>query len=163
MGENMKDQEYRSSSAPDVFPEPFSASVSLPAAPGNPPAEVRDKYSTRFKPGNRANPAGRPKLTEEQKEIKEQLRALGPKAVEAAKKMLESDRVSSVAKVQIISLVLAYAIGRPESTLKLAAEPQQSIQLTEARVEALIRSIRIENGAAEKADAGKVLGENEIG
>ena len=51
MGENMTDKDYRISPALDSFPEPFSASVPLQASSGKPPAEVREKYPNRFKPG----------------------------------------------------------------------------------------------------------------
>ena len=156
--ENMIPAVQASAPEPDVRFSSFSPSSPLPAAASSRspvaassasaecPAEGREKYPNRFKPGQSGNPSGRPKKTDEEKEVIEQLKALAPTAVAAAKKILEGERVAAVAKVQVISLILAYAIGRPESTLKLTAAPQQSIEATEARVEALIRGIRIDGG-----------------
>ena len=102
----------------------------------------REKYPNRFKPGQSGNPSGRPKKTGEEKEVLESLKALGPKAVEAAESILNGERVSSVAKVQIISLILSYAVGKPETIVKLNTS-QQNLTASEARIDALISRIRI--------------------
>ena len=102
----------------------------------------REKYPNRFKPGQSGNPSGRPKKTGEEKEVLESLKALGPKAVEAAESILSSERVSAVAKVQVISLILSYAVGKPETIVKLNTS-QQNLTASEARIDALISRIRI--------------------
>ena len=105
-------------------------------------AVERERYPNRFKPGQSGNPSGRPKKTGEEKEIHESLKALGPKAVEAAESILASERVSAVAKVQVISLILSYAVGKPETIVKLNTS-QQNLSASEARIDALISRIRI--------------------
>lgn len=105
-------------------------------------AVERERYPNRFKPGQSGNPSGRPKKTGEEKEILESLKALGPKAVEAAESILASERVSAVAKVQVISLILSYAVGKPETIVKLNTS-QQNLTESEARIDALISRIRI--------------------
>ena len=106
------------------------------------PAE--DRFPTRFKPGQSGNPAGRPKRSEEEKEVLEKIRDLAPKAVEMLSKIIAPDsKASPYAKLQAIDIILNRTLGKPESSVKLTTAAQ-SVEASEARIAALISRIRIE-------------------
>ena len=66
---------------------------------------------------------------------------MGGLAVEAAKKMLENDHVSAPAKAQIIALVLAYCVGKPENSVRLTTE-QLTPEESRARIDALVSRVK---------------------
>ena len=141
-----------SSPAQDAAPGLVLVTVPSAGLPAAAEGEKPGRYPNRFKPGQSGNLSGRPKKTEAEKAVLEQIKSLAPKAVIAAQKILDGERAAAVAKVQVISLILSYDIGKPETSLKLNM-PQQSIEASEARIEALIRGIRIESApSAEEAD-----------
>lgn len=95
-----------------------------------------------WKPGQSGNPAGRPKKTEQEKELMDQIRSLGPKTYEAMKTMLENGKTPAVAKVKLIEIILAYILGKPDVNVKLTNVTDASVEAQE-RIVALVRDIRI--------------------
>lgn len=102
--------------------------------------EAMEKY--KWQKGISGNPSGRPKKTEEEKALMQQIRTLGPKTYEAMNEMLENKRTPAVAKVKLIEIILAYILGKPDSTVKLETTAEQTIEASE-RIERIVRSIRI--------------------
>ena len=83
-----------------------------------------DPYPTRFKKGQSGNPAGRPKMTDQQKDALEQIKSLAPLAAEKMKSILESEKTSVYAKIQVITLILNRTYGLPESSVRLNSTQQ---------------------------------------
>ena len=96
----------------------------------------------RFAPGVSGNPAGRPKRSESEKELMSRIRKMGDLAVDSAEQMLKSNKVAGPAKAQIITLILAYILGKPESSLKVTTD-QVSAEETKARIDDLISRIKV--------------------
>lgn len=96
-----------------------------------------------FTPGISGNPSGRPKKTEEEKELLRNIRSLGPKTYAAMVKMLDSERTSAIAKVKLIEIILSYVLGKPESSVKLSVDVGDTVELSETRIQALIQTIKI--------------------
>jgi hypothetical protein len=96
-----------------------------------------------FTPGISANPAGRPKKTEEEKELLRNIKSLGPKTYAAMVSMLDSERVSAVAKVKLIEIILSYILGKPESSVKLSVDIGDTVEISETRIQALIQTIKV--------------------
>ena len=97
-----------------------------------------------FKPGQSGNPSGRPKMTEEQKELLKDIKGLAPKAFQAMVNILDSPKVMAMAKVKVIELILNYTLGKPESNIKLTIDPAQQTIASEMRIAALVQSIQIQ-------------------
>ena len=108
-------------------------------------SEIRETYPNRFQPGQSGNPSGRPKKTEEEKEALERIRRLAPDVADYMRSLLDNPRTPAVAKVRILEIILERTYGKPESSIKLTTA-QQSVEASEARIQALVRSIRISTG-----------------
>lgn len=74
----------------------------------------------RFVKGARANPGGRPKLTEEQKDIKKLLAHLVPKSIEVMEQILASDS-SPRDKIKVAEMVLDRVYGKPQQYVDVDA------------------------------------------
>ena len=109
--------------------------TALPSSP--------ERYPNRFKPGQSGNPSGRPKRTSEEQSALDSIRKLAPEAVKQMEAILTNPRASSYAKIQVISIILDRTFGRPEAAVKVTTA-QQSVESAEARIAALVSSIRIE-------------------
>jgi len=116
-------------------------SVERMSAPAS-PEPVR--YPNRFKPGQSGNPSGRPKKSNEEKEVLEKIRELAPRAVDMLASIISKDsKASPYAKLQAIDIILNRTLGKPESAIKLTTAAQ-SVEASEARIAALVSRIRIE-------------------
>lgn len=96
----------------------------------------------KFAPGVSGNPRGRPKKSENQKELMERIKKMGDLAVDAAESMLKNNKVAAPAKAQIITLILAYILGKPENSVRLTTEtltPEES----KARIDDLVAKLKV--------------------
>ena len=96
-----------------------------------------------FVKGCSANPAGQPKRTEEQKQALAEIRALAPEVPRYMKAMLKNPRTPAMAKIRLMEIILERTYGKPEESVTVKASPL-SLEASEARIEALIRTIRLE-------------------
>ena len=93
-----------------------------------------------FKPGVVANPDGRWKRTQEEKNALELLRSLAPKAVETLQFLLLSPKTVPAVKVKICEIILERTYGKPEASIRLSSisetveESQTYIQTLVARI-----------------------------
>ena len=110
------------------------------------PVSVADPYPTRFKKGQSGNPAGRPKMTDAQKDALEQIKGLAPLAAEKMKNILESDKTSVYAKIQVITLILNRTYGLPESSVRLNST-QQTMEASIACIQTLFQDLIPEEGS----------------
>ena len=97
------------------------------------------KKSTQFQKGKSGNPSGRPKMTEEERRTRALFRKLGPKAVKKLGEMLEADRLSSIARVRIIEIILERTFGKVESAVKVT-NAQESVEAAQQELEAIFAS-----------------------
>ena len=105
--------------------------------------EVCRDGSGKFLAGVSGNPNGRPKKTAQEIEALERIKTLTPRAVDVMKEILDNPKYPAVARVRVIEIILERALGKPEGAVKLLTA-QQSVETTEARMQALISQIRIE-------------------
>ncbi len=101
-----------------------------------------DVPSTRFRPGQSGNPAGRPKKTEEEKEALAKIKSLAPDVADYMVMMLKNPRCPAVAKVRILEIILERTYGKPESSVKVT-NTAQSIEAAEARIQTLVSHIQL--------------------
>ena len=110
------------------------------------PVAAADPYPTRFKKGQSGNPAGRPKMTDQQKGALEQIKSLAPLAAEKMKSILESEKTSVYAKIQVITLILNRTYGLPESSVRLNST-QQTMETSIACIQTLFQDLIPEEGS----------------
>lgn len=95
-----------------------------------------------WKKGVSGNPAGRPKQSEEEKELMENIRSLGPKTYAAMVKILDGERVQAMAKVKLIEIILAYILGKPSAEVKLNINTEDMVESSEVRIAALVQAVK---------------------
>jgi hypothetical protein len=110
-----------------------------------------------YLPGQSGNPSGKPKLTMQQKEMMDEIKALGPKCVKAMEQILEGR--SALARVRMIEIILSYILGKPESNVKVEVSMEERVAKSELRIAALVQSIKL-GGQMTDAEYGN-LGEPE--
>lgn len=103
---------------------------------GNPIQE----YLIPWQPGQSGNPSGKPKMTEEQKQVMEEIKKLGPRCIKAMTDIL--DGRSAMARVRLIEIILSYIIGKPESNIHLDVSMEERVVQSELRIAALIQTIK---------------------
>lgn len=114
----------------------------------DPETEVKEKYPNRFKPGQSGNPAGRPKLSQEDREVLAKLRSLTPMAYNVLKELLESKSASWYAKLQAVNILFDRVYGRPPASVQVT-NVQESREESIAHIRALVSRIRIRTGEDE--------------
>ena len=82
-------------------------------------------------------------MTAEERKIRAQFKKLGPKAIKALSEMLEAERLSSIAKVRIIEIILERAYGKVESAVKIT-ETKVSMEEAQARIDDMFATLRKE-------------------
>ena len=73
----------------------------------------------RFAAGESGNPAGRPKRTEQEKKIIEEMCLLVPEAVGILKGMLSDDEMPAYLRLRAAEIVLERVAGKPMTSLEL--------------------------------------------
>ena len=101
------------------------------------------RKGNQYQPGQSGNPSGRPKMTAEEKKIRDMFRKLGPKAIKKLEEMLAADRLSSIAKVRIIEIILERAYGKVDTNVKVT-ETKISMEDAEKKIEEAFAQIRKE-------------------
>ena len=70
-------------------------------------------------------------------------RKLGPKAVKKLDVMLDAERLSSIAKVRIIEIILERAYGKVETAVKVT-ENKVTVEEAQAKIDDIFASLRKE-------------------
>lgn len=106
------------------------------------------RSSTTFQPGRSANPSGRPKLTPEQRDAREALRATGPEVVARLSRLLNSrdERVAAT-----VALGMAKMIGLAEPDRVEVSNPTESSPLAGASVDELVTMLAMVRERAKAA------------
>jgi hypothetical protein len=100
-----------------------------------------------FLPGVSGNPAGRPKKTEEEKQLAKKvmsgLQGLGDMTIESIEKILDpKNKCQAMARVKMIEIILAYLLGKPSAEVKLNISADEMAEDSEIRIAALIQAVR---------------------
>ena len=112
----------------------------------NTPVE-NDKPSHLWPKGVSGNPSGRPKKSEEEKQLATELMSgiknLGPMTLAAIEKILNPDnKVQAMARVKMIEIILSYIVGKPSSEIKLSVSTEEMAEASEIRIAALVQAVR---------------------
>ena len=91
------------------------------------------------------NAGGSAVCRREEKRGLEGIRDLAPDIADRMKQMLNGDKVSPLAKVRVMEIILEYTYGRPENTIKVM-NAQQSVEAAESRIAAIVETVRKECG-----------------
>jgi hypothetical protein len=95
-------------------------------------AEINEKSTRKrignngngFKKGQSGNPGGRPKRTEEEKDVLEQIKALAPSAVSVLESMISDDGIAPAYRLKAAEMILDRAYGKADAALRVEATVQ---------------------------------------
>ncbi len=73
----------------------------------------------------------------------EMVRGLAPRVGKMMREMLNDGKTPAMVKVRLMEIVLEYAYGKPESTIKVM-NAQQSVEASEVRIAAIVETVRKE-------------------
>ena len=140
--------------------EPITAEVSSEPQRLSKKGNPIPKGFVLWEPGQSGNPAGRPKMTKEEKELWDNIRKLGPKTYATMVKILDNERGQTMAKVRLIEIILGYILGKPESNVNLNVNVEERIHSSELRIAALVQSIKqggfVEDGQPDRLEGRPV-------
>lgn len=107
----------------------------------------QEKPSHLWQPGQSGNPSGRPKKSDEEKqlaaEVMSGIQRLGPMTVQAIEKVLNPEnKVQAMARVKMIEIVLAYILGKPSTEFKLDIGAGNLAEDSALRIAALVATIK---------------------
>ncbi len=108
-----------------------------------PQVEIQRDERGCFLPGKSANPGGRPKMTEDERDALEEIKKLAPGVADRMVALLDNARTPAIAKVRILEIILERTFGKPETAVKLNADIQNN-EASRARLEAIAARIRLE-------------------
>ena len=105
--------------------------------------EILRGENGQFLPGKSANPGGRPKMTEDERDALEEIRKLAPGVADRMVALLDNARTPAIAKVRILEIILERTYGKAETAVRLNADIQSN-EAARARLEAIAARIRLE-------------------
>ena len=114
------------------------------------PGEHRSP-ATEFKPGQSGNPKGRPRLTDEQKETLEKIRALAPRAEEVLEEILNDKTVAAIVRLKAVEMILDRTYGKAPAKVDLV-DPRASAQEARARLESIFTRAVIRGRESREAE-----------
>ena len=101
--------------------------------PANRPKTGKQATSTSFKPGQSGNPRGRPKMTDEERDVLAEIKSLAADVPNKMRAMLNSAKTPPAVKVKICEIILDRTYGKPDSTVKV--ETPKAAMLDDLRAE----------------------------
>lgn len=72
-----------------------------------------------FKKGSSGNPGGRPKMTDEERDVLAAIKSLAADVPDKMRAMLNSSKTPPAVKVKICEIILDRTYGKPDSTVKV--------------------------------------------
>ncbi len=114
------------------------------------PGEHRSP-ATEFKPGQSGNPKGRPRLTQQQKNTLEKIRALAPRAEEVLEEILNDETVPAIVRLKAVEMILDRTYGKAPAKVDLV-DPRASAQEARARLESIFTRAVIRGREAHEAE-----------
>lgn len=106
--------------------------------PGNRDGSGSKKANaTSFKPGQSGNPKGRPKRTEEEKDVLEQIKALAPSAVSVLESMISDEGIAPAYRIKAAEIVLDRVVCKAETMMRMQIDKESEIVVNLVGVEDL--------------------------
>lgn len=108
-------------------------------------AEINEKSTRKrignngngFKKGQSGNPGGRPKRTEEEKDVLEQIKALAPSAVSVLESMISDEGIAPAYRIKAAEIVLDRVVCKAETMMRMQIDKESEIVVNLVGVEDL--------------------------